>query len=105
MVPDGQTDGQTEGQKEWTDRRTDDAKTISLRLRRGIKSGWISGILAENTVHYHKKANMFGWLFLTFFRSILQTACCETESKTVCNTATSWFLMVSASCTIDPTET
>ena len=40
MVPDGRMDGQTE----WTDRRngrtdgrTDDAKTISLRLRQGIK--------------------------------------------------------------------
>ena len=32
MVPDRQTEGRTE----WTDRRTDDAKTISLRLRRGI---------------------------------------------------------------------
>ena len=30
MVPDGRT--------EWTDGRTDDAKTISLRLRRGITS-------------------------------------------------------------------
>ena len=32
MDPDGQT--------EWTDGRTDDAKTISLRLRRGITNGW-----------------------------------------------------------------
>ena len=39
MVPDRQkvrTDGRTEGRTEWTDGRTDDAKTISLRLRRGI---------------------------------------------------------------------
>ena len=34
MVPDGRTVGRTE----WTDGRTDDAKTISLRLRRGIIS-------------------------------------------------------------------
>ena len=34
MVPDGRTDGM-DGQ---TDGRTDDAKTISLRLRRGIKT-------------------------------------------------------------------
>ena len=38
MVPDGRTDGRTE----WTDGRTDDAKTISLRLRRGIiKHGYL----------------------------------------------------------------
>ena len=47
MVPDRQkvwTDGRngrTDGRTEWTagktDGRTDDAKTISLRLRRGIK--------------------------------------------------------------------
>ena len=40
MVPDRQkvrTDGRTDGQTEWTDGQTDDAKTISLRLRRGIK--------------------------------------------------------------------
>ena len=38
MVPDRQkvwTDGRTE----WTDGRTDDAKTISLQLRRGIIIG------------------------------------------------------------------
>ena len=58
------------------------------------------------TVHYYNKANMLdGFISITFFRSILQTACCETESKTVCYTATSWFPMVSASCTIDTTET
>ena len=28
----------TDGRTEWTDGRTDDAKTISLRLRRGIKN-------------------------------------------------------------------
>ena len=47
MVPDRQkvrTDGM-DGQTEWTDRMdgrtewTDDTKTISLRLRRGIKNG------------------------------------------------------------------
>ena len=32
----GRTDGQKDGRTEWTDGRTDDAKTISLRLRRGI---------------------------------------------------------------------
>ena len=40
MVPDRQkvwTDGQTDVRTEWTDGLTDDAKTISLRLRRGIK--------------------------------------------------------------------
>ena len=43
MVPDrqkgGRTDGRKDGRTEWTDGqngRTDDAKTISLRLRRGI---------------------------------------------------------------------
>ena len=39
MVPDRQkvrTDGRMDGRTEWTDGRTDDAKTISLRLRRGI---------------------------------------------------------------------
>ena len=39
MVPDRQkvrTDGQTDGRTDGMDRRTDDAKTISLRLRRGI---------------------------------------------------------------------
>ena len=48
MVPDGQkgtdkkgrteTDGRKNGRTVWTDARTDDAKTISLRLRRGIIS-------------------------------------------------------------------
>ena len=39
MVPDRQkvqTDGRTEGMDGRTNARTDDAKTISLRLRRGI---------------------------------------------------------------------
>ena len=35
MVPDRQKVW-TDGRMEWTDGRTDDAKTISLRLRRGI---------------------------------------------------------------------
>ena len=41
MVPDRQkvrTDGQTEWTDGQTDGCTDDAKTISLRLRRGIKN-------------------------------------------------------------------
>ena len=29
--------GRTDGRMEWMDGRTDDAKTISLRLRQGIK--------------------------------------------------------------------
>ena len=33
----------------------------------------------------YKKANMLGWLYFYNFRPyILQTACCETENKTVC---------------------
>ena len=35
MVPDRQK-VRTDGRTEWMDRRTDDAKTISLRIRRGI---------------------------------------------------------------------
>ena len=37
------------------------------------KSGWISEIFAENSVHYLQESK-HAW----------QTACCETESKTVC---------------------
>ena len=51
-----------------------------------------------------RQTRVDGFISITFFRSILQTACCETESKPVCYTATSWFSMVSASCTIDRTE-
>ena len=60
----------------------------------------------SGAMHYYKKANTIGWLYFYNFllRSILQTACCETKSKTVCYTATSWFSLVSASCTIDSTE-
>ena len=52
-----------------------------------------------------RQTRMDGFISITFLRSILQKGCCETESKTVYYTATSWFSMVSASCTIDPTET
>ena len=41
MVPDRQkvwTDGRTDGRTGGMDGRTDDAKTISLRLRQGIKT-------------------------------------------------------------------
>ena len=70
------------------------------------KSLWISEIFAENTILYYKKATQLdGFIFITFVGSILQTTCSETKSNTVCYTATSWFSMVSASCTIDPTET
>ena len=53
MVPDRQkvrTDGRTEGRTEWTDGRTDDAKTISLRLRRGI----LMTIYSKFRFDYHK---------------------------------------------------
>ena len=37
----------TDGRTEWTDGRTDDAKTISLRLRRGITNFATSLIILE----------------------------------------------------------
>ena len=47
MVPDRQK-VRTDGQTEWTDGRTDDAKTISLRLRRGIKKTPFVGMLVKD---------------------------------------------------------
>ena len=82
------------------------ANTGLLYFSKKKKSDWISRYLQEILYTItRKQKRLDGFISLTFFRSILQTACCETESKTVCYTATSWFPMVSVSCTIDLTET
>ena len=47
MVPDRQK-VRTDGRTEWTDGRTDNAKTISLRLRRGIIN-WVEGPQGDAT--------------------------------------------------------
>ena len=44
MVPDRQK-VRTDGRTEWTDGRTDDAKTISLRLCRGITKGYLKSLI------------------------------------------------------------
>ena len=49
MVPDRQK-VRTDGQTEWTDGRTDAAKTISLRLRRGITIEERGSKIARNSV-------------------------------------------------------
>ena len=71
------------------------------------KSGWISEIFAENTVHYLQESK-HAWMAL--FLLLSSVAFCrqrvvKPKVKLCFYTATSWFPMVSASCTIDPTET
>ena len=52
-----QTDGRTDGRNGRTDRRTDDAKTISLRLRRGITSKSEPSGCPKNFVWDHPVCN------------------------------------------------
>ena len=69
MVPDGRTDGM--------DGRTDDAKTISLRLRRGIIK---TEIIMENLLTIQENENSSA---LFFYSAESQELCTDVNSNVI----------------------
>ena len=81
MVPDGRTDGM-DGRM---DGRTDDAKTISLRLRRGIITLYYHTTLlmmshryTQHTAPFYSQLKLFG-LFLCLNYGVFDTIITATE--------------------------
>ena len=87
MDPDGRT--------EWTDGRTDDAKTISLRLRRGIKMVLHSERMILLSMLYKAYLNVY-----YFYFSIKLLLLCLGKTTTACLVSAALLRVVCLFCLI-----